>query len=63
MALRKRDIILSPQAENDLEKIYAYLAEEWGETVLTNFVATLNDFLFIVAYHPRMFAYINKNLN
>ena len=63
MALRKREIILSPQAENDLENIYAYLVEEWGETVLINFVAALNDFLFIVAYHPRMFAYINKNLN
>ena len=31
MALRKKEVILSPQAEEDLEKIYAFLFEEWGE--------------------------------
>jgi plasmid stabilization system protein ParE len=63
MALRKKEVILSPQAEDDLEKLYAYLFEEWGETVLRKFVTELNDFLFIVSYHPRMFAYLSKSMN
>ncbi len=63
MALRKKEVILSPQAEEDLEELYAYLFEEWGEAVLKKFVTELNDFLFIISYHPRMFAYLNKNLN
>lgn len=63
MALHKKEVIFSPQAEEDLEKIYAYLFEEWGEAVLIKFVAELNDFLLIVSFHPRLFAYLNKNLN
>ena len=63
MALRKKEVILSVQAEDDLEKIYAYLFEEWGECVLKKFVAKLNDFLLIVSFHPRLFAYLNKGLN
>lgn len=63
MALRRKEVILSPQAEQDLEELYVYLFEEWGEAVLKKFVAELNDFLFIISYHPRIFAYLNKSLN
>ncbi|MCU0321076.1 MAG: type II toxin-antitoxin system RelE/ParE family toxin [Chitinophagaceae bacterium] len=63
MALRKKEVILSPVAKEDLEKIYAYLFDEWGEIVLKKFATELNDFLTIVAYHPQIFAYLNKSLN
>ena len=63
MGLRKKEVILSPQAEEDLEKIYAFLFEEWGELVLKKFVTELNNFLLIVSLHPRLFAHLNKGLN
>lgn len=63
MALRKKEIIFSPQAEEDLEKIYAYLLEEWGIDVLKNFISQLNDFLLLVSLHPHIFAYLNKHMN
>lgn len=64
MALRKKEVILSPVAKEDLEKVYAYLFDEWGEIVLKKFAKELNDFLtIVVAYHPQIFAYLNKGLN
>ena len=63
MALRKKEIIISPQAEEDLDKIYNYLKQEWGDKTLQNFIIKFNAFLQIISYHPRIFPYFNKKLN
>lgn len=61
--MHKKEIIISPQAEEDLDKIYNYLKQEWGEKSLQNFISELNTFLQIISYQPRIFSYLNKKLN
>ncbi|MBP9214888.1 MAG: type II toxin-antitoxin system RelE/ParE family toxin [Chitinophagaceae bacterium] len=63
MALRKKEVVLSLQATDDLEAIYAYLFEEWGIQVLQKFVDEFKNFILLIAYQPRSFGYLNKPLN
>jgi plasmid stabilization system protein ParE len=53
----------SPKADEDLEKILDYLADEWEEAVSLKFLDLIDILLNQIAISPRQFPLINKSLN
>ena len=60
MASKAKIVILSPQAEQDLEELYQYLYSEFGKATLEKFHQKWLDFLKVVAVHPRLFPLLHK---
>jgi plasmid stabilization system protein ParE len=63
MTSKAKIVILSPQAEQDLEELYQYLFTEFGKTTLEKFHQKWLDFLKVVAVHPRLFPLLHKRKN
>lgn len=66
MQLRNSDrkkIVISPEAKEDLTNILSFLAENWGDQVIQEFLQKLNTFYYIVSVNPRLFGYYNKSKN
>ena len=66
MQLRNSDrkqIVISPEAKEDLQNILSFLAENWGNHMVQEFLQKLNTFYYIVSVNPRLFGYYNKSKN
>lgn len=59
----KRNVIISPQAKEDILNIIVYLKEHWGQNVIDEFLQKLETFYRIISLNPRLFGYYNKSRN
>ena len=53
----------SPQADEDLDKILDYLANEWEDSVSLKFLDLVDILLNQIAINPRQYPLIHKSLN
>ena len=56
-------VIISPQAKEDIDNILSYLAENWNQKVVDDFITKIEIFYYLVSINPRMFGYFNKKKN
>ena len=59
----KRELIYTPNAEEDLREIMDYLVFEFGSETLERFLLKVKDFNEIIVSQPRVFAYFIKTKN
>jgi plasmid stabilization system protein ParE len=60
---KRKPVIISPQAKQDIESILKYLEETWNQKVIDNFLAKLEMFYTIISINPRIFGYYSKSRN
>ena len=58
-----KPITWSPQADEDLDGILAYLAREWDNSVSIKYLDLVDDLLKQIAINPKQFPLINKTHN
>ena len=58
-----KTVIISPQAQEDIENILIYLQENWPQQVVDEFLNKLKIFFSIVSINPKVFGYYSKNKN
>lgn len=63
MASKAKEIIISPLAADDLDKLYQYLQIEFGQSSVEKFHHQWLDFLAVVSFHPRIFPILHKKKN
>ena len=63
MASKAKTVIISPQAEEDIEELYEYLFTEFGKATLEKFHEKWLNFLKVVAVYPRLFPLLHKRKN
>ena len=56
----RKQIVISPEAKEDIENILNYLSENWNSNIVQELLQKLNTFYFIVSINPRLFGYHNK---
>jgi plasmid stabilization system protein ParE len=55
-----RQIIWSPQAENDLSLILEYLQEHWDKSVLLKFIDIVDEIINQISINPKQYPIIRK---
>jgi plasmid stabilization system protein ParE len=60
---KKKPVVISPLAQQDIESILKYLSENWDQKVIEQFLQKLELFYVIVSINPRVFGYYNKSKN
>lgn len=60
---KRKPVIISPQARQDIESILDYLSKNWHQKVIDNFLLKLETFYTIVSINPHVFGYYNKSKN
>jgi plasmid stabilization system protein ParE len=60
---KKREIIISPQAKEDIESILRYLSENWNQNVIDDFLKKLELFYSIISINPHIFGFYSKHRN
>lgn len=58
-----RQIIWSPNAENDFAEILNYLSIKWNNKIVNHFIDQLDSYLNVIDQNPKYFPLINKKLN
>ena len=58
-----KQVVWSPAAEKDLEKILEYLKLFWNLSVLSRFIIKTDDSITLIVDNPKIFPLINKELN
>ncbi len=61
--VKRRPVIISPQAKQDIESILQYLKENWNQKVIDNFLLKLETFYTIISINPHVFGYYSKPRN
>ena len=57
-----REVIWSPAAEEDLDKILDYLQHKWSLNVITKFIDKVDENIGLINEDPGIFPIINKDL-
>jgi plasmid stabilization system protein ParE len=60
---KRKAVIISPQAKEDIESILKHLKENWNQKVIDRFLLRLETFYTIVSINPRLFSYYSKSRN
>lgn len=60
---KRKPVIISPQAKQDIELSLQYLAKHWNQKVIDNFLLKLELFYNIVSINPHVFGYYSKSRN
>lgn len=60
---KRKPVIISPRAKQDIEIILDYLKEAWPQKVTDNFLLKLEIFYTIVSINPHVFGYYRKSRN
>ncbi len=60
---KRKPVIISPQAKEDIESVLNYLRENWDQKVIDNFLLKLETFYIIISINPRVFGYYSKSRN
>ena len=55
-----REVVLTPLAEINYEKIIQYLINNWGAKTTTNFIARFEKMTELIIDNPEIFPYVNK---
>lgn len=63
MALKPKQIIVSPLAAKELDELYQYLQTEFGQSAVEKFHKKWITFLSVIANQPRLFPILNKRKN
>lgn len=66
MAVRnnvKKIVIISPQAKEDLDNILSYLAKNWNQKTVDDFIKKVEIFYYLISINPKMFDYFDKKRN
>ena len=66
MAIRNKEpkqVIISPQAKDDINNILLYLTLNWNQKIVDRFLEKLEAFYFIISINPRIFGYYDKRKN
>ncbi len=50
-----RNVLLSRRAENNLEKLFAYLSEQWSERITSEFILKLERSIELIKEYPESF--------
>jgi plasmid stabilization system protein ParE len=58
-----KQIVWSPQSEDDLESILEYLSKEWNYAVATKFIDVIDILLHQISINPNQYPKIHKRLN
>jgi len=53
-------IVISPQAKQDLTNILQYLEQNWSQKSIENFLQKLEAFYSIISINPNLFGYYNR---
>ena len=61
--VKRKPVILSPQAKQDIEFILEYLKENWYQKVIDDFLLKLEVFYTIVSINPHIFGYYSRSRN
>lgn len=56
-----KEVILTPIAINDLEKLIEYLSSEWGIAVANRFLSRFENVTSLLADNPGIFPYFDKH--
>lgn len=59
----RKEVVLSPQAENDILELMDYLHVTWGQKIASFFLSRLLQFYAVIALNPRLFPFYNKKKN
>lgn len=57
-----KEIIWSPAAEKDFEKILDYLQNKWSDRVISKFINKVDDNIGLIIDDPKIFPVINEDL-
>ncbi|MFC0878787.1 type II toxin-antitoxin system RelE/ParE family toxin [Saccharicrinis sp. FJH2] len=57
-----KEIIWSPAAENDFEKILKYLEFKWSNRIARRFINKVDDSIDLIVEDPKIFPLINEEL-
>ena len=60
---KRKPVIISPQAKQDIESILKYLEENWSQKIIDNFLLKLEMFYTMISINPRIFSYYSKSRN
>ncbi|MBP6431315.1 MAG: type II toxin-antitoxin system RelE/ParE family toxin [Ferruginibacter sp.] len=55
-----KPVIISPQALQDLDEVYAWILYKFGTTTLQNFHNKWSVFLQLLSTQPTLFPYLNR---
>ena len=55
-----KPVFLTPSAQEDLDKVLSYLSENWGKSVLENFLALYEAKICLISEYPSRYPFINK---
>ena len=62
-AAKRKPVIISPQAKQDIESTILYLEKNWNQKVIDNFLLKIETFCTIVSINPHVFGYYSKSRN
>jgi len=62
-AAKRKPVIISPQAKEDIGSILFYLQTNWNQKVIDDFLLKIETFSTIVSIHPHIFGYYSKSRN
>jgi len=60
---KRKPIIISPQAKQDIESILKYLELNWNQKIIERFLLKLETFYQVISINPRIFGYYSKSRN
>ncbi|HEY8931661.1 MAG TPA: type II toxin-antitoxin system RelE/ParE family toxin [Mucilaginibacter sp.] len=58
-----KEVILTPTAEEDFEKVIDYLNEVWGGWVTDNFLGKFEEMLNALSERPEMYQFVDPAKN
>ena len=62
-AVKRKPVIISPQAKADIESVIFYLQQNWNQNVIDKFLLKIETFCTMVSIHPHIFVYYSKSRN
>lgn len=62
-ANKPKQVLVSPQAKQDIEGVLEYLKDHWHQPVIDDFLEKLDTFYIIVSRNPHEFGYYSKSRN
>lgn len=60
---KRKPVIISPQAKQDIELTLEYLRENWNQKIIDDFLLRLERFYTIISINPHVFGYYSKSRN
>jgi plasmid stabilization system protein ParE len=57
-----KEVIWSPDSENDIKAILDYLEKKWNNTIIVKFLNKVDDTINLILEDPQIFPVINEEL-